>query len=294
MPTATNSALAPTLFHSRVNCICLSQDPTWCWWHHRHRSPALWPCTSLAQGVGQGLQGNFTLRATLHPVSLGAPKMGEQGLHGTLHLRRHPRPVDRLLRARAVATPCAEPLLCCVFRPRHTRKDTNSVPCVRPSPSGVATAWRAGRDARASSSSRGRPPPGSGRAPYRVITVSISVRYVEGGSVASFRFRRFVVWSLPLTHVAKEERDDGNQLQRGPFPAGYYSDGYPLVCRLPVVTHKRNPSDPQISPRCGSHWLQMGRASDPHCVQMGPHWVQTAHKHPRGPTLGATRLLGSF
>src|SRR5438128_2590349 len=27
------------------------------------------------------------------------------------------------------------------------------------------------------------------------------------GSVASFRLRRFVVWSLPLTHVAKEERD---------------------------------------------------------------------------------------
>src|SRR5262249_29933447 len=34
------------------------------------------------------------------------------------------------------------------------------------------------------------------------------------GSVASFRLRRFVVWSLPPTPVAKEERDDGDQLQR--------------------------------------------------------------------------------
>src|SRR4026207_1235529 len=37
----------------------------------------------------------------------------------------------------------------------------------------------------------------------------------------------------PPTHAAKEERDDGNQLQRGPFPARHYSDGRPLVCRLP-------------------------------------------------------------
>src|SRR5437870_9531027 len=54
------------------------------------------------------------------------------------------------------------------------------------------------------------------------------------GSVASFRLRRFVVWSLPLTHVAKEERDDGDQLQRGPFPSRHYADGCPLVCRLPL------------------------------------------------------------
>src|SRR5215475_504377 len=30
------------------------------------------------------------------------------------------------------------------------------------------------------------------------------------GSVASFRLRRFVVWSLPLTHAAKEASDDGD------------------------------------------------------------------------------------
>ena len=57
--------------------------------------------------------------------------------------------------------------------------------------------------------------------------------------------------------------------------------------RLAVVAHKRNPSDPQISPRCGSHSLQMGRASDPHCVHMGPHLVQTAHKHPLRLTFAA-------
>jgi hypothetical protein len=34
-----------------------------------------------------------------------------------------------------------------------------------------------------------------------------------------------VVWSLPPSHVAKEERDDGDQLQRSPFSAGYYSTG---------------------------------------------------------------------
>src|SRR5215471_14180054 len=57
---------------------------------------------------------------------------------------------------------------------------------------------------------------------------------IAESSVASFRLRRFVVWSLPPTHVAKEERDDGDQLQRGSFPSRYYSDGCPLVCRLPL------------------------------------------------------------
>src|SRR4029434_4448348 len=56
----------------------------------------------------------------------------------------------------------------------------------------------------------------------------------SSGSVASFRLRRFVVWSLPPTHVAKEERDDGDQLQRGPFPSRPYSHGSPLVYRLPL------------------------------------------------------------
>ena len=32
-------------------------------------------------------------------------------------------------------------------------------------------------------------------------------------SVASFRLRRFVVWSLPLTRGAKEKRNDGDQLR---------------------------------------------------------------------------------
>ena len=40
-------------------------------------------------------------------------------------------------------------------------------------------------------------------------------------------------YGLPLTHTVKEERDDGDQLQRGPFPTRHYSDGRPLVCRLP-------------------------------------------------------------
>src|SRR5215475_2219360 len=53
------------------------------------------------------------------------------------------------------------------------------------------------------------------------------------GSVASFCLRRFVVWSLPPTHVAQEGRDDGDQLQRGAFPSRHYSDGGSLVCRLP-------------------------------------------------------------
>src|SRR5262245_21242682 len=43
------------------------------------------------------------------------------------------------------------------------------------------------------------------------------VPWLHTGSVASFRLRRFVVWSLPPTHAAKEESDDGDQLQRGPF-----------------------------------------------------------------------------
>src|ERR1043166_3454361 len=49
------------------------------------------------------------------------------------------------------------------------------------------------------------------------------------GSVASFRLRRFVLWSLPLTYDAKEESDDGDQLQRGPFSTIHYSDGRALV-----------------------------------------------------------------
>src|SRR5215510_1660985 len=44
------------------------------------------------------------------------------------------------------------------------------------------------------------------------------------GSVASFRLRPFVVWSLSPTHAAKEERDDGDQLQRGSFPSRHYSE----------------------------------------------------------------------
>ena len=40
-------------------------------------------------------------------------------------------------------------------------------------------------------------------------------------------------YGLPLTHTVKEERDEGDQLQRGPFPTRHYSDGRPLVCRLP-------------------------------------------------------------
>src|SRR5262245_15105674 len=54
------------------------------------------------------------------------------------------------------------------------------------------------------------------------------------GSVASFRLSQFVVWSLPSTHGAKEARDDGDQLQRGAFSSRHYSDGCPLVCRLPL------------------------------------------------------------
>jgi putative transposase len=38
----------------------------------------------------------------------------------------------------------------------------------------------------------------------------------------------------PPTHAAKEERDEGDQLQRGPFPTRHYSDGRPLVYRLPL------------------------------------------------------------
>src|SRR5215471_2425483 len=52
------------------------------------------------------------------------------------------------------------------------------------------------------------------------------------GSVASFRLRRFVVWSLPPTHVTKEERDNSDQLHRGPFPSRAHAHGSPLVSGL--------------------------------------------------------------
>src|SRR5215467_7887062 len=44
--------------------------------------------------------------------------------------------------------------------------------------------------------------------------------------------------SLP-THAAKEERDNGAQLQRGSFPTRHYADGRPLVCRLPFAQAPR-------------------------------------------------------
>src|SRR5215471_19338993 len=66
---------------------------------------------------------------------------------------------------------------------------------------------------------------------------------IAESSVASFRLRRFMVWSLPPTHVAKEERDDGDQLQRGSFPSRHYPDGRPLVYRLPCEHAPRRRTD---------------------------------------------------
>ena len=48
-----------------------------------------------------------------------------------------------------------------------------------------------------------------------------------------FSFEAICGMVSPPTHAAKEERDDGDQLQRGSFPTRHYSDGRPLVCRLP-------------------------------------------------------------
>ena len=41
-----------------------------------------------------------------------------------------------------------------------------------------------------------------------------------------------MVWSLPPTHVTKEERDHGDQLHRGPFPSRAHAHGSPLVSGL--------------------------------------------------------------
>jgi len=41
-----------------------------------------------------------------------------------------------------------------------------------------------------------------------------------------------VVWSLPPTHVTKEERDNSDQLHRGPFPSRAHAHGSPLVSGL--------------------------------------------------------------
>jgi transposase len=57
-----------------------------------------------------------------------------------------------------------------------------------------------------------------------------------------------------------------------------------------VVAHKRNPSGPQISPWFGSHSVQMGGTSDPHSLQIGPHSLQIAHKHPIRPTFSTNSI----
>src|SRR2546425_6554807 len=56
------------------------------------------------------------------------------------------------------------------------------------------------------------------------------------GSVASFRLRRFVVWSLPPAHVAKEARDDGDQLQRAHFPQDIILMGVRWYVAYPLST----------------------------------------------------------
>src|SRR5262245_27859218 len=52
------------------------------------------------------------------------------------------------------------------------------------------------------------------------------------GFCRKFSFEAIGGMVSPLTHAAKDERDDGDQLQRGLCPARHYSDGRPLVCRL--------------------------------------------------------------
>src|SRR5437879_3140732 len=58
-------------------------------------------------------------------------------------------------------------------------------------------------------------------------------RHSYVGSVASFRLRRWVVWSLPLTQGAQEASDAGAQRHRGAGPSGQAAAGRPLVWRLP-------------------------------------------------------------
>src|SRR5215475_11063801 len=53
------------------------------------------------------------------------------------------------------------------------------------------------------------------------------------GFCRKFSFEAICGMVSPPTHAVKEERDDGDQLQRGLFPTRHYSDGRPLVSRLP-------------------------------------------------------------
>jgi hypothetical protein len=48
-----------------------------------------------------------------------------------------------------------------------------------------------------------------------------------------------VVWSLPPTHVAKEVRDDGDQLQRGAFPQQRWVVKYSLQLEAAFHCRKR-------------------------------------------------------
>ena len=53
------------------------------------------------------------------------------------------------------------------------------------------------------------------------------------GFCRKFSFGAICGMVSPPTHAVKEKRDDGDQLQRGPFPTRHDADGRPLVCRLP-------------------------------------------------------------
>src|SRR5262249_40231883 len=72
--------------------------------------------------------------------------------------------------------------------------------------------------------------------PCNSIFMGRGAPWEHESSVASFRLRRFVVWSLLPTHAAKEESDDGDQLQRGHFPPGIILMGVRLYVAFPLST----------------------------------------------------------
>ena len=72
------------------------------------------------------------------------------------------------------------------------------------------------------------------------------------GFCRKFSFEAICGMALPPVHVAKEERDDGDQLQRGPFPSRRYSHGCPLVCRLSL---KHTPCGRTHARTGGATWI---------------------------------------